>query len=195
MKDKAIITLYKAKQTIFTAKDLSLLWRIDNDAYLRTKLHRLIEQRQIVPIRRGFYALSKEYDPNELANRMVTPSYISLQTVLLEAGAIFQYDSAIYSISNSSKILRVEERNFVYKKMKDAVLFSTDGLITDGAVAKATPERAFLDWLYLSKEATIDNMRVLNWEYCKSLLPIYKNHALGKRFNKIYHLHQKNDAE
>lgn len=183
MKDSALVTLYKARQTIFTTKDLSLLWKIENAAYLKTKLHRLLKHGRLRAIRRGFYALSEEYDPMELAGRMVIPSYVSLQTILAQAGALFQYDHAITSIAGCSRNCKVDGREFIYRKMKYTILFAREGVTTNGTAWRATPERAWMDWLCLSKEAFIDNPRALDWNQCRSLLLIYNNRALEQRFN------------
>jgi len=41
-------------------------------------------------LRRGLYAKDNSYDKNELATKIYIPSYISFETVLRNAGAIFQ---------------------------------------------------------------------------------------------------------
>ena len=50
----------------------------------------------------------------------------------------------------------------------------------------ASPERAFLDILYINKDYYFDNVRSLNWDKIFELLPIYANKRMEKVVNKIF---------
>jgi hypothetical protein len=49
----------------------------------------------------------------------------------------------------------------------------------------ATPERAFLDMLYLNKDFFVDNVNLLDRQLIGRILPAYKSAALEKRVAKL----------
>lgn len=49
----------------------------------------------------------------------------------------------------------------------------------------ATPERAFLDLMYLNKDFYVDNIQPLNQALIRALLPAYQTQALEKRVIKL----------
>ena len=49
----------------------------------------------------------------------------------------------------------------------------------------ATPERAFLDMLYLNKDFYFDNINSLDRQLIERILPAYKSAALEKRVAKL----------
>jgi len=49
----------------------------------------------------------------------------------------------------------------------------------------ATPERAFLDMLYLNGRYYFDNLHVLNRQKIEELLPVYNSQALTKKVNTL----------
>lgn len=135
-------------------------------------------------IRRGIY-VKQEYLADELACRIYTPSYISLETVLLRAGVVFQYTSTITVVSYLSRTIDVDGQAIAYQKIKDSVLVESKGVVKAGEVTIAIPERAFLDRLYLSKDYFFDNIASLNREVIEDLLPVYRCKALEKRVRRI----------
>jgi len=51
----------------------------------------------------------------------------------------------------------------------------------------ATPERAFLDVLYLNKDYYFDNLSGLNWEKVFEILPVYEgNKRMERRVKEQY---------
>lgn len=185
MKDNAITQLLKSKKTVFGTKDLILIWKITDEDYLKTKIYRLIKAKQMIRIKKGFYAVDGNYDELELANKLISPSYISLQTVLTKEGVIFQFDSSIYSIAQASKEIALNDKNFIYKKIKDSVLFNSFGILRKENYSIASRERALLDLLYLEKDFYFDNLRGINWEFCGQISLIYNNKELIKRLKKL----------
>ena len=83
--------LLRSKQTVFSFKELMLLWGGINSTTARARIHYYVAQGQLYPLRRGLYAKDKDYDRFELATRIFTPSYISFETVLQSQGIIFQH--------------------------------------------------------------------------------------------------------
>ena len=115
-----------------------------------------------------------------------TPVYISLEYVLQRAGVIFQYDSRFTMITCLSRELKIEGKIYSYRKIKNELLVSQKGIVQQGnTLTIATPERAFLDMLYLNGAMYFDNLRPLKKELIEAILPVYNSKTLEKRVTKI----------
>ena len=146
-----IFELYKSSRTVFRIMDVAMLLEIEKEATLRKKLNYYVKTGKLLNPRKGFYA-KEGYKPEELACLLYPPTYISLEYVLQRAGVIFQYDSAITNVSYLSREIEIENQTFRYRQMKGEILTNTEGiLLNKNNVNIATPERAFLDILYLNK--------------------------------------------
>ncbi len=66
------------------------------------------------------------------------------------------------------------------------------GIEHRGTYSIATPERAFLDVVYLSKDYHFDNLSALNWEKVFEILPIYENKQMEERVKKYYEYYREN---
>jgi hypothetical protein len=55
----------------------------------------------------------------------------------------------------------------------------------DNSVCMASPERAFLDMLYLEPDFYFDAPHILNKERVENLLPLYQSKALKKRVRRL----------
>ena len=128
----------------------------------------------------------KKYNPKDLAASIYSPSYISFETVLLQAGLIFQYYETIFLAGPFSKDIKIDNYKFTFRKMKPYILFSTRGLLYKETYWIASTERAFLDMLYLYPRYGFDNLRPINWEQCFELVALYNNKQLEKRLKKYF---------
>lgn len=122
-----------------------------------------------------------------MACTIYTPSYLSLDYVLQKEGIIFQYDSTITSLSYLSRTITVDKTLISYRKIKDAILLNTKGIIAnDDGINIATKERAFLDMLYLNGNMYFDTINTFDPKIIYKLLPIYDSKVLEKRVKKIF---------
>lgn len=183
--ENSVTTLFKSKKTIFTPRDLFLLWSIKDQDYLKTKIYRLIKNKQLTRLKRGVYALDNGYDRYELANKLVTPSYVSLRTVLAKNGVVFQYDSRISSVAPYNREFNIDGQKYIYKKAKNEILFDNSGIINIENKSYASPERALDDLLYLEKSASVDNLDNIDLGKCLIFAKIYKNKSLEKRIQRL----------
>lgn len=188
MKKLNIIDVYRSVNTVFTTKDISLIWEENNISILKSRIHYYVKTGKLQQIRKGIYTKDKNYNLLELANKIYTPSYISLETVLQKEGVIFQYYSTISVISYLSRCIAVGEQKFIFHKIQNKILMNIAGIIKKNTYFIATKERAFLDALYLYKDYYFDNLGSLNWGFCQKLIPIYGSKAMVKRFNSYYKL-------
>lgn len=180
-----VLAIYKDVRTIFRLNDIAMLTGETNFQSLSKKLNYHVRTGKLQNPRKGIYA-KPAYYAEELACTIYTPSYISLEYVLQKVGIVFQFDSRISVISYLSRTIDVENKTYVYRKMKGEILVNTAGIIRQSnQVNIATAERAFLDLLYLNAESYFDNLNPLNKELIYKLLPIYQSKALTMRVNKL----------
>lgn len=179
--------LIDSGKTVFSLADFRLLWHIDNPSYLRTIVSRLFQRGEIQRISHGLYVLNDRFDPLELANKIKSPSYVSLETVLRGAGVVFQdTGNMIFSTSNDSLSREVAGHTFVYATLRDAVLSNPLGIEHRGMVMIATPERALCDRIYLSPNTYFDNVRALDPKKLLALSIIY-NARTEQEIKRIIH--------
>ena len=125
-------------------------------------------------------------DLEELACRLYTPSYISLEYVLQKNGIIFQFDRQLTVVSYLSRYIETDNLSIRYRKIKGELLVNHSGLKKPSPyVTVALPERAFLDMLYLDPYFYFDNLNPLDKTLVMKLLPGYQSKALARRVNNI----------
>lgn len=185
IKYNSIALLLKSQITVFSNRDLALLWQIDNRDYLKAKIYRLIKSGQLIRLQGGLYALDNIYDQIELANKLVVPSYVSTETILSQEGVIFQNDSRIYSISRQNRSITIKNQEYIYRKIKDSALQNNRGIVGNGFSSKASKERALVDLLYLVPDFYFDNLSNIDWEACLYIAQIFQNKSLVKRIIKL----------
>ena len=181
--DNLIAKLYESPKTILTVKDVALIWEETNNVNLFSKLKYYTNQGSLIRLTRGVFAKNKEYDVKELATSIYTPSYVSFETVLREAGIIFQQYDSIFVAGPYPMKKEIGGNKIVFRKLKNSVLYNALGVRNEKNYSIATPERAFLDMIYLSPKFYFDNLRPINWERCFELVKIYDNKQLIKRLN------------
>ncbi len=187
MRENHILDLMKSKKTVFTFKELILLWRKSDINFVKKKIHRYVKAGKINSIRKGIYSKDKNYDKYELATKIYTPSYISLETVLGATGVTFQLYGQIFIVSYKTKEIECDGQKYSYKKIKDTILTNQAGIEWRENYNIASPERAFLDVVYLHKDYHFDNLSILNWEKVYEILPIYRgNKRMGKMVKMYY---------
>ena len=184
--------LLRSPKTIFSIKDIALLWKEEAKAPVRVRLSQYVKNGKLIRIHRGIYAKDKNYNRFDLATRIYTPSYISFETVLTRTGLNFQYYSNIFVASYVTREIETDKQKISFIKIKDYVLSDTTGIEHINDVAIATKERAFLDRIYVSKDYHFDHLDVLDWNKVFEILPIYRNKRMNKKINE-YYKHYKED--
>ena len=179
-----LFEVYKDTRTVFRINDIALLIN-SADRLLYQKLNKLVKKGKLLNIRKGVYA-KEDYKSEELACLLYTPTYISLGYVLQRSGIIFQYDSAITNICYLNREVCVNGQSIRYRQIKREILLNTSGIVYKNNINIATPERAFLDTLYLNGYFYFDNIEKLDTNKIFELLPIYNSVSLMTKIEKIY---------
>ncbi|MFA6917796.1 MAG: hypothetical protein WC285_03095 [Candidatus Gracilibacteria bacterium] len=191
MRKDNLLDLMRSKNTIFTTKDVSLFWNETDGDFVRKKIFRYLKSGKMYSIRKGIYAKDKNYEKCELANKIFTPSYISFETVLAKAGIVFQFYSQIFVATYLTRELTIDNQTYSFKKIKDSVLTNRSGIEVKSNYFIASPERAFLDVVYLNKEYHFDNLSSLDWNKVMDILPIYGNKRMEIKIKKYHESSQK----
>jgi len=179
-----VLAIYSDSRYVFRLEDIAMIVGETDFLSINKKLNYYVHSGKLLNPRRGIYAkpgLTQE----ELASKIYTPSYISLEYVLQLAGVIFQYDSRLTSVSYLSRELEINDKIFSYRKIKGEVLVNNRGVEQKGNINIATPERAFLDIMYLNTTYFFDNPKVLDKKEISRLLPIYNSKTLNLRVLKL----------
>jgi predicted transcriptional regulator of viral defense system len=179
--------LLRSANTVFSAGEVLLLWGEPDSKAARARINYYVKKGKLYRVRRGLYAKDKNYNQLELATRIFTPSYVSFETVLTQAGMIFQfYGRTTFVASYLKRVIQADGASYSYRKIKNDILTNHVGIESKEGYSIATPERAFLDVLYAYKDYHFDNLRPLNWEKVESLLPIYGGNRRMQKLVKRY---------
>ena len=124
---------------------------------VRRQLVRWVAAGKVYQLRRGLYALAPPYQktkphPFLIANRLVEPSYVSLQSALAHYGLIPEYVAVVTSVT-TGRSTRAETPLGRYQFQhiqRDWFLGFASRRVEGGQeVYLATPEKALLDLVYL----------------------------------------------
>ncbi|MFA4975602.1 MAG: hypothetical protein WC839_02500 [Candidatus Paceibacterota bacterium] len=195
IKGEYLEVLLRSPQTIFSSKDVALIWGEDNENIIKNRLNKYVKSGKLFKVRRGLFAKDKNYNRYELATRINTPSYISFETVLGSSGMTFQYYGNIFVASYIKRNMEIDGQRIEFVRMKDYVLSNTLGIENSDGYSRATKERAYLDTIYRSKKYYIDNESPLDWEKVFEILPIYHNKRMEKTVKKYYDKFKKQQEE
>ena len=181
-----LAAILKSNKTVFTYKDIALLWQETASPATRVRINYYVEKGDLVRIRRGIYAKTPNYNKLELATRVFTPAYVSFETVLAREGFIFQVYEKVFVASYLTREITIDGQTYALRKVKDAVLLNPLGIEHREESSIANNERAFLDTLYVNSDYFFDNLQGLNWEKVFEMLPIYANKRMKKVIDRLY---------
>jgi predicted transcriptional regulator of viral defense system len=173
-KQNIILNLYQSKKSVFTIGEIALMTGELSRNNLKARLNYYVKKDLLRNVRRGIY-VKKEYEPLELASKIFTPSYISLESVLEKEGVIFQHYSTIFVVSYLTRKIVVDGLEIQYRKIKEKILLNNNGIVNLTNYCIASPERAYLDALYLYRNYHFDNLDLLDKKKIDELKLMYKN--------------------
>lgn len=142
--------LLRSKKAVFSFSYLRLLWdsKLTPEA-LKSRVNYYVKRGDLYHIRRGLYAKDRNYDRLEVATKIYRPSYISFESVLIPAGIVFQYYTEIFVASYLSRSIVCDGQTYTFKAVKESILMNLAGVELKEHYSIASPERAFLDTIYL----------------------------------------------
>ena len=185
-KGEYLAAILKSGKTVFTFKDITLLWGDTASPTARVRVNYYVKKGELIKLRKGIYAKSKDYNKLELATRIFTPAYVSFETVLAKEGLIFQLYEKINVASYLTREITIDKQVYAFRKIKLSVLTNPLGVVHSEETSIAVKERAFLDTLYVNADYHFDNLQSLDWEKVFDILPIYGNIRMEKGVNRLY---------
>jgi len=162
--------LLKQNQKTFHADDLALLWDIDNKSTLNMTLKRFVDRGILKRIHKGFYATCDISNIDSLDigfSYLNTYSYVSLETILVREGIIFQNINYITFVSSKSSVFCINTKMYRSRQLKDQFLNNSLGIVKIDNHFEATMERAIADMLYFNPKYYFDNKDSINIDQVK----------------------------
>ena len=180
--------ILESERTVFQIQSMVLLTGISDGVRLTKMLNYYVKKGEILNPRRGIYT-KRIFNAEELACSIFHPSYLSLEYVLKQAGVIFQYDSALTSVSYLSRTVEISGQVYSYRQIKPELWLGGEGIVQKDNVCIASAERAFLDMVYLSAgNCYFDNLRPLDKKIIKALIPSYRSKSLEQHTKRILNI-------
>ncbi len=178
--------LLETEQTVFLLSKLHKIFSDTDSRNVDNFLYRAKKNGLLHNPRKGIWALPR-YNPFELACKIREKAYISCETVLFKEGVVFQfYGNTISCVSDDSRSYNIDEKNYIYYKIKSTITSNPIGIRDYKNYRIATPERALCDYIYLNPRGVIDSPENINKDRLKQILPIYPqstNLAIQKLIN------------
>ena len=143
----AIKILHQKKVTFFDVADASKIFEIEKSKTLYVLLQRLEKDDVIKRIVKGKYHFAlKDYHEFELANFLINPSYISLESALSFYGILPQFPYTITSVTPlKTRTINYQDKEYEYSHLDSSYFW--DFIKKDNFLI-AAPEKALLDELY-----------------------------------------------
>lgn len=128
----------------------------ESQEYIQVQISRWVEAGKLVQIRRGWYLIAEPYrsrriPPEVIGNRVVTPSYLSLDWALSHHGLIPEDAPNPTSVTTArAQDFRAAGRLFIYRHIKPAYFRGYSKMLHgENEIVIASPEKALWDKLYL----------------------------------------------
>lgn len=181
--------LIDTERTVFRTQDLRVIWE-ESEKNVIIAAKRMVEKEFIVKIAKGYYAIREDYNIFELANLIVSPSYVSLNSALFYWGVNFQVQDTIFSVARLNYEKSIRGRTYKYYSLKPALFFEQEGIEIKENISLASPERAILDCFYFGISPSIDNWDKVNKTILKDLVYKYPS-SVKNKINKLLIYDQK----
>jgi len=185
-------TLEEKNQNIFTPFDFSRIFAtsaISAHKFLERYTKKGVFQRA----KKGLYIF--KFDPAKeivFANRIYSPSYVSLETAMSYYHLIPESIYPMTSVTTkSTREFEAAGRSFEYHKIKKEAFTGYSPISFEGEIGlMATPEKALVDYLYfvsLGKKRFNDRLdiRKINLAEAKKFARLYARKGLNKLINDL----------
>jgi predicted transcriptional regulator of viral defense system len=147
----ALSTIASMDAIVFTTSDAAARLRVPN-GHASVVLARLAASGQVIRLRRGVWALPNRVDPLALPEYLTSPfpAYVSLQSALYLHGLISQMPAMTYAVSLArARRFTTPLGTVSIHHVQPAFFFGFEPAGRSGG-RLATPEKALVDFLYLT---------------------------------------------
>jgi predicted transcriptional regulator of viral defense system len=152
---------------LISSRDFPLI--SDNPEMLRVQVHKWVEKGTLIQLKRGLYLLNvpgiKKPPDFYIANKIVFPSYVSMESALSYHGLI---PEAVYSIvsvtTKKTNSFNNKSGNFLYHHIKRELFRDYQKTEIEGFhVNIACPEKSVADYLYF-KYTNVENFKEVRFQ-------------------------------
>ncbi len=169
-------------------------------SHLQVQLSRWVNTKKLIQIRRGWYLIERpfrlhEVPPETIANKVVSPSYISLESALSFYGLIPEVTPNPTSVTTTrAENFYAVGRLFIYQHIKpdyfrgylkvkygehDIVIASPEKALWDKMYLHTLNHQFSIEWLEGLRLQNLEEFNLSKWEKYKSLTPLaHINRAL-----------------
>lgn len=177
--------LLRSGQNVFTMDDLRVYWNESNPDCVKSQAKYLADRKKLFRVRRGIYSVDPIPPEFEIAQKLLIPSYISLDTALVFHGVIRQMSAALHSMARYYRKIQALQKNFLYHKIPEKILINPIGVKNEKHWTMASAERAICDWIFLRGEHFFDNLKKIDPVFLKKVANIYHSNTLKKHINTL----------
>jgi predicted transcriptional regulator of viral defense system len=184
-KEKAIKILHEKRISLFDINDAQKIFGIKNRNTLYKLVQRLEAAEVVERMVKGKYKfLFREVNDFELANFLVNPSYISLESALSFHGILPQFPYVVTSVTPlKPRKITYQDKTYEFSHLEQRYFF---GFERKQTFLIASPEKAFLDQVYfVSKKlrgihfedldlSRLDKKKLKGWSKKYKFLPFQK---------------------
>ena len=143
------------RNSVLRLDDLARRYKV-NELIARNALRRYESRGLVEHISNKIYInrLNQNFSPRELVNILRPESYVSLESALVEQGVISQSPAILTCVTTGyPKTFRSPSVTVSYRKISKDLYWGFEEKRTRYNNYKiALPEKAFLDWIYLSRQ-------------------------------------------
>lgn len=180
--------ILNSQRSVFNVQTLMMLTGCEDSQKLTKSLHYYVKEGKIRNPRRGIYTKAT-YDEKEMACSLFRPAYISLEYVLQRSGVVFQYDDTVTCVSYLNRTVEIDDKAYRFRIINPEIWICMEDIEQQDNILIATPERGFLDMVYLSSgNCYFDNLHPLDRTKVKRLLPYYRSKVLTERVSELLKL-------
>ncbi len=160
------------KNTIFITKDMLRDVSNENEESLSKSIHRWCKRGELIKLKNGLYITKETYSKyintdgflELIANKLRTPSYVSLEYVLSKHGVITESVYTITSITLKTKrVFNNLTGQYIYKSIKKSLFnsYKLEKFLSNDYYI-ATKEKALFDYLYFKAQTVPEDIHNLN---------------------------------
>lgn len=153
----------KIKTNLFSLSDIGKFFPDESPTAIKTQIYRFRKKSLIKKIKKGLYcfdiSLVEEFF---LANLLVNPSYISLETALNYYGLMPDIPQFPTSVTvRPTKTLKTTVGEFYYHQVKPELFFGFQLIKSKETYLRmAKKEKALLDYIYIRKIHKLEDLRI-----------------------------------
>lgn len=175
-----IETLFLSGRQVFNVEDLCLCWQMEGAKDVAQLASYYVKEQRLFRLKNGLYSIIANPDTLQIAQKVLTPSYVTYQSALKYWGINFQVYPNIHSASLSRRRIQVQDVCYEYHQFPNALFFSPLGIVQKTGFAIASPERAIIDSLYINPTTGFDNLENINVSNLHKLAQFYNKPRIWK---------------